>query len=426
MIPLIQQAMTLGYGASMILNFLKGKVPGLDQGIDSARKRGYKDEDLLKFLQGKLGGGKNLPKSDTTPMDRYYSLGGLKTKQEREADKARNIKGALGVAGTAMGLYGAARGLGSVATKAGGALESMLGASSAPPGAPAEVLKSVGPELSKGATAAATVEETAPNFMEMLKSSGIDKKVSNLLNAGNAPDIVSGVIEKVTPKNIVSAYPNFREKISEYIKGLPGKESEKMEEVVKESPKGLQVGSSVMLKDGSIGTIENMPGNTSKIDIGGKKVVDRTENLIEMPIGTKDLDELYSDLIKGIEDKTGSEVSRNVYFAGYDPNTRELVYKPHDGALYVYDNISESDANQLTSILGRRKTTGSNYIGSWTEGGSSPIGAEMYKLIRRLQDERGGKGKEYKNKFLTIYDALEPAKIAARKKYEERKKKRKT
>lgn len=49
----------------------------------------------------------------------------------------------------------------------------------------------------------------------------------------------------------------------------------------------------------------------------------------------------------------------------------------------------------------------------------------MYQLIKKLQSERGGKGNEYKNKFMTIYDALEPAKKALKERYAERKKKAK-
>ena len=49
----------------------------------------------------------------------------------------------------------------------------------------------------------------------------------------------------------------------------------------------------------------------------------------------------------------------------------------------------------------------------------------MYQLIKKLQSERGGKGNEYKNRYETVYDALEPAKIASKRKHEERKKKAK-
>ncbi len=87
----------------------------------------------------------------------------------------------------------------------------------------------------------------------------------------------------------------------------------------------------------------------------------------------------------------------------------------------MYDDISPEDIEALTNLLTQRKSTGDNFIGRWEAGTESPIGAAMYQLIKKLQSERGGKGNEYKNRFETIYDALEPAKEALKKRYEEQK-----
>jgi len=115
-----------------------------------------------------------------------------------------------------------------------------------------------------------------------------------------------------------------------------------------------------------------------------------------------------------------------VEWAGYDPNTNELAYKPHGSdKMWSYDDIPPEDVEVLTSLLTQRKSTGENFIGAWQAGTESPIGAAMYQLIKKLQAARGGKGNEYKNKYETIYDALEPAKKAAKERHAERKKKAK-
>ena len=63
-----------------------------------------------------------------------------------------------------------------------------------------------------------------------------------------------------------------------------------------------------------------------------------------------------------------------------------------------------------------RQTTGSNHIGAWKEGTTSPMGAQMSQLIRKLQSERGGKGQEYARKYEMIYRALGPAEDALKEK----------
>lgn len=181
----------------------------------------------------------------------------------------------------------------------------------------------------------------------------------------------------------------------------------------------------VALPDGTIGEIGNIRQGIAEVNTEAGLKRRKLGELIESPLPEKDLADLHDELLKGIESKTGEEISRMVSFAGYDPKTNELAFLPHMGALYVYDNISPEDAKQLTSILSKRKTSGENFMGAWTKDTKSPIGAEMSKLIQKLQKERGGKGSEYKGKYEKIYDAIEPAKVEAKEKLQEKKKKEK-
>jgi hypothetical protein len=172
------------------------------------------------------------------------------------------------------------------------------------------------------------------------------------------------------------------------------------------------------------GKIKEISGDNALIEEDGKLKQHKLDKVIQSEISEEDLADLYEDLKKGIEKHTGKQISRNVESAGYDPKNNELVYKPHGSdKFYVYDDISPEDVEALTNLLTQRKSTGENFIGRWESGTESPIGAAMYQLIKKLQSERGGKGNEYKNRFETIYDALEPAKEALKKRYAEQKRK---
>lgn len=182
-----------------------------------------------------------------------------------------------------------------------------------------------------------------------------------------------------------------------------------------------EIGSSVLFPDGKIGKIDSIKQGIAKVNVDGKDRHKNLDELIESPLPEKDLSDIYTDVLSEIKKETGQEVSRNVYWAGYDPNTNELAFIPHLGSLYVYKDISPEDSKELTSFLTQRKTTGENFIGAWEAGSKSPIGAAMSALIQRLQ-KTAGKGKEYSRKYEKIYDALEPAKLAAKRKYDLEKK----
>jgi len=274
------------------------------------------------------------------------------------------------------------------------------------------------------------------------------KMAKDMLDTGNDPETIAGAFKKFYPEKV----KKYEEATGQPIDGavqdfasqnMPEKPQEKalpvsspiMEEGLQAvektttpiaepttTPIKKEKGSTVALPNGDIGEITHIRQGIATVNANGKEFRRKVEELIEPPMEQKDLAELYKDLVSGIEEKTGEEVSRMVNWAGYDPKTNELAFVPHLGALYVYDNISPEDAAELTSILSTRKSTGENFIGAWKQGSKSPIGAAMYKLIQKLQKERGGKGSEYKGKYEKIYDAFELPKIEAKTKISEKKK----
>ena len=288
-------------------------------------------------------------------------------------------------------------------------------------------------------------------------------KVDELAKNGNTAETITAYFQKFHPdivkkaekesgkdfENVVSEYLVNRPKEDEIIpeiqpetkkEALPGESTVDVQKRLKinygdaanlvakrdsENEPKIEKHSTVATPNG-VGEVLEIRNGQAIVEVDGKKHKVTEDELISSPIPEKDLADLYDDLISGIEKTTGQEVSKNVNWAGYDPKVNELAYMPHgSNKLYVYEDISPEDAEILTNLLTKRKTTGENFVGPWVEGTTSPIGAAMHKLIMKLQAERGGKGNEYKNRFESIYDALEPAVLAKKRKHAERKKKAK-
>lgn len=407
----ILKALSSGYTVNKVLDYLMKYEPEIAEKIKLAINAGYTGDRVLQFL---MKSGKSL--TSFLPDASKEEIGIYRKARSTLSPETKGFLKTVGALGGAVGAGLTAR---SIATA--GASQAMpvpsLPATSpiqAPIGQQIEQQVKTPTSIQKVAQAAPALQQADP--IQIIEQMGLQGNIESLRQAGNQPDAISGILETVLKpeqrKWLKSQTEQpFSEIIKQYITKTPEPEKSTFGRVI--------------TPDGDIAEIEDVPGKTAKINVGGKSKIVDTDKLIDLPIPEKDLGDLYEDVISGIE-KKGTKVSRNVYWAGYDPNTNELAFVPHDGALYIYKDISEDDKQALTDMLTKRKTTGANYIGAWEEGSESPIGAAMSALIQRLQKERGGKGMEYAGKFAKIYDALEPAKQALKKKYEEEKRKRKT
>lgn len=453
----IAQALAAGYGEEEILKFMSRALPNIAPSIKKARNSGYSIPNILGFLS-------KIMQEDEFDPYLSQSAAHKKVREKRE----RTVKELANTALTATAAYGAAKAIPGAIRGIKGIFGNtpnigpspmsnapvnpppIPGAASTLPPAPMQ------PTIATPAPAPAPAGLTPQNSIKTIEEMQLGPRIQTLRAAGNNEEQIAAAInatlkgdqrkwfgeklkkgevkplqemvkdyvdqfgiqpqtEKITPetqpkKSIRTEYPGG------YYEGAnwQGSGAAQRHPEIKEGNK-LEKGSLVATPSGNFGNIESVRDKEALVkDDDGKLHKVSKEDLIESPLLEKDLAELHEDLIRGIEKETGEEVSRNVNWAGYDPTNNSLAYLPHSGALYIYNDISPEDASNLTNILTKRKSSGENFIGAWKEGTKSPIGASMYQLIRRLQEERGGKGSEYAQKFPTVYSALEPAIKAAK------------
>lgn len=465
-LPLVEQAMMSGYGAEQILRFLSSQLPELQEGVKQAKSAGFDANKILRYLSYNTPRvNKEKIQQQKNANDRFLSGIGLKTKQEKDASRNKALGALLGVgAAGALGAYNAFKKTPQVGSPSPmSSAPVSLSKSTISPAPPLESSEYTFPnnELSSGINIGQSSQEqqqmpqtsisellrgtnknptsltpnleTSKNSIDIIRQLGLDSKINQLKKEGNNIDqIYSGLLPHITKeqKEALKSHPKpLIEMVKDYV--FSGSEGEDLaQDVIPSSKKGglindlqrdFEEGEKEQEKlfstpEGKIGTFKSIRNNKGLLEADGKLHQLDLESAIESPVSEKDLSELHEDLIKGIEKETGEEVSRNVNWAGYDPVNNSLSYLPHGGGLYIYNDIPSEDVERLTNILNKRKTSGENFIGAWKEGTKSPIGSAMSSLIRKLQSERGGKGKEYAQKFETVYHYLEPAIKAAKKK----------
>jgi hypothetical protein len=464
----IKGALAAGYTAEQILKYFSKAFPDAGERIQEAVALGKPIEEVLKYLSKMQKGDVQRMQRMQGPSESNPYLRAKKSQSEYAGKQVSNIvQSAATIGGTALGAYGLARGLPALARSGIGqnvlskfkfgqktptSIPSTGNISQSPitQGMQPTPLQQTNPvATSIGQANVSNVPSVTPKFnsSSIIQEMGLEPKIDNLLNAGNPPEAIGEVLNQSlnpaqkkwldTKIKEGSAAP-LQDMVRDFIQNRPKNqpivqpiEQEKQEykldktaydiSAETKSPGATTKGSLAFGPNDVVGEIKAIRNGKALIEDNGKLHKVDIDDLIQSPLPEKDLADLHDDLIKGIEKETGEDVSRSVNFAGYDPSTNTLAFLPHDGSLYIYDDISEEEKRELTNILSTRKTTGENYIGAWKAESKSPIGAAMSRLIKKLQSERGGKGKEYSGKFQTVYSAFEPAIKAAKLKKKKKK-----
>lgn len=478
----INAALTQGFSNQSILQYLLRHFPHAKKQIEKAVAKGFTADKIIKYLQG---GRQEVNRDETmTELEKTRA-----TDIERKQNIKKNIgKGALALGATALGGYALSRALPRAATALQGELlpaearasqalqlpnqtinapqisnqQQQLPGPQQPPSQP-EIPpvqpQQMAPEQAPVSPIQAT--PTPPMAAPQQPIAPLPGKVQNVLNGmlqskkQQTPQEMAIALKNLYPKEVkeyekttktplIRAVEEFSKQVpkeTEIAKSsmpiagkslaeVPPAEIKKEPQPEIEAPKEeVSKGSTVGLPNGNIGEIKDIRQGIATIESNGKEYRRKIEDLIEPPMPMKDLATLHEELIKGIEEKTGEEVSRMANWVGYDEGKKSLAFQPHgpNSKFYVYDDITEEEADELKSIEVMRKTSGENYIGVWKQGTKSVVGNRLFNLIRKIQMARGGKGKEYSYRFDSIYDALEPAKKASKEKHErEKDEKRKT
>lgn len=459
-------ASAAGYSAKQVLNFLVKSYPELSKYIQMATTAGFTANQIAKFIE-KSGpeAMRKFEKGSYSPSLMPYP--GEENNPYIQRDQAiknyevlpKELKTAGKMALGAAGSYALSRAL----PKAISSISSILG-SQEQTEIPQDQQTEQPPIETSSIEPIIDAPQNPPpsvSASDLFSQMQLDKQIKQI-GSTNTPDLVSKILEQhlMTPgqkkwlkeqtnvplDQLVSQFfqetsPNEQPNASQA--KLPASEAGELQtlktpfdEIQKnslhnnlEEEKSQNSKPQVFLPNGKLGTIESERNGIAKINVDGDIKHRKLTETIPSPLPEKDLADIYEEFVSAIPEKDRSAV---INFAGYDPNVRELAFRPHNGALYVYKDIPEDFAEKLQGAMFKAKTTGENFYGAWEEGKDSRH-AGLSALIKELQKAYGGKGKEYVRKYLTVYDFLgkpeeakkEKAKQIAMKKREEKIKKKK-
>lgn len=436
------QALESGYSPEDILKYLSKAIPQFSSSIKKANRAGYTAQQILGLLS------KNFDTENRRGMsesERHSANRRSDAERTKFGLKAAGAAVALPIAGfaarTALSRALPSALAPSVSQSPGTISPSISNANAGnipaleemqkvlPGQMPSSILPQqtpVSPTNIPQVTQNVQPEVKTTNIPELITKFGLKQHIDKLSENYKNPKQIAAVLYNRFPKEMKELQKESGKPMEDAIEDYLSQNKPIEQPInIKEEQPTIAKNETVASSQG-IGEVKEIRNGKALVEVNGKLHKINEDELIQSPLPEKDLADLYDDLIQGIEKKSGKQVSRNVEWAGYDPKSNELAYKPHGSdRLYHYDEISPEDVELLTSFLTKRKSTGENFIGAWQAGTESPIGAAMYQLIKKLQSERGGKGNEYKNRFETIYSALEPAILASKKKHAERKKKTK-
>jgi len=445
MANLINTALTQGFTAKQVLDFITKKYPKYAKQVNKAITSGFSVDQIMSFITGgKVG------------LNKQASQGGTEFEQTRDRDiqnRSKLNKNAIATGTAIAGGLAAPTAIATLQRAVPSTLRTMvptlLGQQiQQPPTPPIGQSPPLHPQAPATNLPPQPPVNTnvIPNIPQppVINNNEIINKIKELASIGKSPADIVELFKQKSPEEISRIEKETGKKFEDFIKEslidpaeqarrkaletFKGKERERVDQAYPEyaeeqkSPKIEK--SSVVATPQGVGEVLEIRNGKALIEVDGKKHQVDEDELIQSPLPQKDLADLFDDLIGGIEKETEEDVSRMVNFSGYDPNTNSLAFLPYDGALYIYDDLNEEEKATAMNLMAKRKTSGENHIGAWTKDTKSPAGAAMSAFIKKLQESRGGKGNEYQRKYATVYSAFEPAIKASKEKKKKKKKKK--
>jgi len=401
-------ALAQGYGEDDILRYMMKVIPKIAPRIEKAKKSGHSSRKILDYFS------KNMSEETTKDYQASNIITGRK-KQEAEELTTDLLNKGLRLGSMAFGAHMLSRTAPHLLSRF-PLLSNLLG-----DGAEAEVGAEVAGEATApvaeaigGAAevAKSPIEELGPKAVDLIDQMKFGKLVEQLGKQGEEPSIIAGALNKfLSPEQKKWLGEQTKASIEDLVTSYLSQKA------------GFGKANEVITPDGDIGTIEQQPGETAKLDIDGKKKVFRSEDLTPIPENNDEILDLYERLIAAIPEEYRSSM---LNWVGYDAGQKLLQVKFHTGDSYTYENVPEEFARKLENVLFIAKTTGGNFYGNWAQGEESR-GAGVSALIRELQ-KKYGRGQEYSAKFKEVYSFFglpEEKKRQKEKREREEKKKKK-
>lgn len=296
-----------------------------------------------------------------------------------------------------------------------------------------------GPSNMVGDLAQAAGSASVGNISKILEQTGHLKRITNMLQAGTPVENVKVFIKSITPKSVIKQLEaqgvDIEKVIDDYAANLPpaqqkgaagtptdspapgvqSKGSTAMElgslpgmaarepsaemanipkeiGVAQEIPQDLEaqelesagepsVGHTAMLPNGEIGTIKDLSGDKTVVDVDGKeRNIRRRDAIIFKPKAIKLLDQAVDMILQTIPE---SQMSTNFLQFTPLPDNKLLVQHTNSpGKLYLYSNVGPEFSKKVLSASTEPKTTGENPYGKHTIGVADSRGAP-YEEIKK-------------------------------------------
>lgn len=413
---MLKNILRYGYTPTQIVSFLGRKYPDLKPFIEQASSYGYDAANILQFIQTKgpqITGYdyKENPVSDAPLVARYDHMRNRNVSGMKKLAKFLGASAALGT-----GLYAGLGGLASL-----GAAYDFGGFGKkepdTPPNAPIPGATPFQPIEQEIVPEAETLQEMQQQESpDVLSQLGLSEQAQNMLQAGNAPELVAGYMqsyemktpeakemkrkygddlrriltenatklkEKITPQQApvepsISAVPGISSASPEVPIEQPALEEEKPLPAA-EAKKSFTKGDIVSTKNGDTGRVISSRQNKSIVEIDGKR---KSLNNADLNKVEEQPAEIDVQLSEGFTPPSRKLKSAVVGGMTYNADTKELVVKFNNGSVYLYEDVPMESYKQFSEGADACSTSGSNEFGCWWAGKSPTLGGSFVRRIK--------------------------------------------
>lgn len=434
----VLKALSKGFSAQQILDYIVKKFPKQSSPIQKALAMGFTADQLVRYF----GGGKKAVNKwmDSTQNNEEINTEHARTQAQDISEQQSRNKTALGIGGVALGA-------------AMTPLASSMASSALSRAAPTSIQK-LAPELlpvpsnispassisnpSQPPVTGAQLQPIAANIaqspniaqpipaqrdpqknIELIKNVKEDQRIGNLLSGGMSPKDIAAFIKKVSPKEVSkaleSAEGGIEAAIEDFAQSMqqpeqevnqpeqtidkvtpeiaPQAEIEKEELPIEEKTFAK---SDVVMTPKGIAEVKALRNGKAIIEVDGKKFEMREDELEPTEFTEDEIADAYDDLMSKIPEEHRSGF---IQWAGYDEDRNVLGFIPRGGKYEELTDITPEEAKAIKEGTGTARTTGENREGLWVAGEDTRGG-----IISQIIHDRRKGNKANDEKQLKLFD----------------------